>query len=245
MESVMERVGLHFLRETVLTDKQILPEDEQKTKICGVCEPNQTIIPLPVPLDIAWDPPNVRDVLDSRQSLRSYSGDELFRWEISLLLHYTQGVREQESSSHFRTVPSAGNLHPFETYLVINRVSGIEPGLYRYLPLDHALVQETCHSGNQQEIAKACKNQALVSSSALTFIWTAVPERMVWKFGSRGWRYLFIEAGHICQNLYVIGAGLNLGVCAIGSYQDDKMNCILGIDGETEFCIYMASIGRK
>jgi SagB-type dehydrogenase family enzyme len=142
-------------------------------------------------------------------------------------------------------VPSAGALHPFETRIVVNRVSGLEPGIYRYLPLDHALVQEECHSGDRQSIAQACKNPHLIESSALAFIWTAVPERMIWKFGSRGWRYLFIEAGHICQNLYVAAVGLCLGVCAIGSYRDDDINCILGIDGASEFCIYIASVGRE
>ena len=38
-----------------------------------------------------------------------------------------------------RTVPSAGGRHPFETYLLANRITGLDPGLYRYLPVDHKL----------------------------------------------------------------------------------------------------------
>jgi len=245
MQSDSAFAGHRFLQETLFLDSQKKPEDEPKTRVCGVCEPNQTIISLPAPSDIAIDPVILWDCLDNRQTTRSYSDEEMHKWELSLLLHYTQGVREKENGSHFRTVPSAGALHPFETRIVVNQVSGLESGIYRYLPLDHALVREECHSGNHTSVAHICRNPKLVASSAVSFIWTAVPERMIWKFGSRGWRYLFIEAGHICQNLYIACAGLSLGICAIGSYNDKDLNCILGIDGESEFCIYMASVGKK
>ena len=236
--------GHRFLRETLYQDSKQKVE-EPKTHVCGICEPNQTIISLPAPKEIALDPIILWDALENRQTIRSYSIEEINKWELSIILHYTQGVREKENSSHFRTVPSAGALHPFETRIIVNRVNGLKPGIYRYLPLDHALVREECHSGDHESVAKVCKNPNLFTTSAVSFIWTAVPERMIWRFGQRGWRYLFIEAGHICQNLYVTCAGLGLGVCAIGSYNDNDINCILGIDGESEFCIYMASVGKK
>jgi len=245
MQSDSLRTGHHFLEETQLHDEQKKPEPEPKAKICGVCEPNQSIITLPAPSEIAVDPVILWDALDDRKTTRAYSQEELHKWELSLLLHYTQGAGEKKNETNFWTVPSAGGLHPFETRIVINRVNDIEPGIYRYLPLDHALVREECHSGDHQSVAKCCKNSSLISTSAVSCIWTAVPERMIWKFGPRGWRYLFIEAGHICQNLYVACAGLSLGVCAIGSYNDNDLNCILGIDGASEFCIYLASVGKK
>ncbi|PWR75318.1 SagB/ThcOx family dehydrogenase [Methanospirillum stamsii] len=245
MQSDSARTGYRFLKETILQETSSLQSQEPTTKVCGVCEPFQKIITLPSPADIPKDPVLLWDTLDERQSIRDYSDEELQKWELSLLVHYTQGVREKKNASHLRTVPSAGALHPFETRIVINRVSGFDPGIYRYLPLDHALVKEVCHSGDHESVAKTCKRPGLVSESAVTFIWTAVPERMIWKFGSRGWRYLFIEAGHICQNLYIVAAGLNLGTCAIGSYNENDLNCILGIDGESEFCIYLASVGKK
>jgi len=244
MQSDSSWTGHRFLQETLYRDSHQI-EEEPKTRVCGVCEPNQKIILLPDPSEIPLDPVILWDALHDRNTIRVYSSEEIHKWELSILLHYTQGVREKENGSNFRTVPSAGALHPFETRIVVNRVNGLEPGIYRYLPLDHALVKEECHSGDHESVAKICRNPNLVASSAVSFIWTAVPERMIWKFGQRGWRYLFIEAGHICQNLYVVCAGLSLGVCAIGSYNDNDMNCILGIDGESEFCIYMASVGRK
>ena len=245
MHADSERIGIEFLKQTTFSLEQKKGEEEPKSKICGICEPNQKMIYLPVPSEISTDPFLLRDSLDNRQTTRDFAEEELFRWELSLMLYYTQGIRDKNNISQFRTVPSAGGLHPFETMLVINKISGIEPGLYRYLPLDHALVREVCHVGDQDAIASACRRSSLISTSAVTFLWTAVPGRMIWKFGARGWRYLFIEAGHICQNLYIISAGLNIGVCAIGSYNDKEINCILGIDGNSEFCIYMAAAGRR
>jgi SagB-type dehydrogenase family enzyme len=183
--------------------------------------------------------------MDARRTVREYSSDRLKKWELSLMLHYTQGVSEDGNENYFRNVPSAGALHPFETYIVVNRVEGLDSGIYRYLPLDHALVEEKCHAGDTSSIAAVCRRPELVTGSAVTFLWIAVPDRILWKFGSRGWRYLLIESGHICQNLYLVATALGCGACAIGSFRDDDMNCALAIDGESQFCIYMASVGKK
>lgn len=157
MQSDSLWTGHHFLKETLFHDDQKKPETEPKTKICGVCEPNQSIITLPAPSEIAVDPVILWDALDGRKTIRVYSHEDIQRWELSLLLHYTQGSREEKNGTYSRTVPSAGALHPFETRMVINRVDGIEPGIYRYLPLDHALVREECHSGDHQSVAKSCQ----------------------------------------------------------------------------------------
>ncbi len=245
MESDVQRTGDLFLSQTKLADSSIQPGKEPDVKVCGVCEPSRKMIPLPPPSGISVDPVFFYDVLDARRTIREFSEASLMRWELSILLHYTQGIRPDEPTENFRTVPSAGNIHPFETYLVINRVEGIAPGIYRYLPLDHALVGEQCHAGDYEAVSATCRRPELIRSSAVTFLWTAVPERMCWKFGARGWRYLFIESGHICQNLYLTAGAIGCGVCAIGSYRDDEMNCALGLAGTREFCIYVAAVGKK
>jgi SagB-type dehydrogenase family enzyme len=176
--------------------------------------------------------------------VRTYSDESIMRWELSLMLHYTQGISD-ERVQHLRNVPSAGALHPFETYVAVNRVDGLQKGLYRYLVLDNALVHEKCQIGDIDSIANACRRPELIKNAAVTFLWIAVPDRLVWKFGPRGWRYLFIEAGHLCQNLYLVATALGYGACAIGSYRDDEMNCALGLDGEDQFCIYLATVGKK
>jgi SagB-type dehydrogenase family enzyme len=246
MEPSTEQIGRFFLDHTLLLDTSVLtPSKEVDPKICGICEPSESIIPLPELKEIQTKPYLLFDIIKNRRTIRQYASDCLKKWELSLMLFYSQGISDEEGAPHLRAVPSAGALHPFETYIVINRVDGLSKGLYRYLPLDHALVEEKCPAGGIDTIASACRRPELISDSAVTFIWIAVPGRVLWKFGSRGWRYLFIEAGHICQNLYLVATALECGTCAIGSYKDDEMNCALGVDGEEQFCLYLASVGKK
>jgi SagB-type dehydrogenase family enzyme len=68
---------------------------------------------------------------------------------------------------------------------------------------------------------------------------------MCWRYGERGYRYLHLDVGHVCQNLYLSAASIDCGVCAIAAFDDDRMNQLLGFDGENEFTIYVAAMGKK
>lgn len=94
-------------------------------------------------------------------------------------------------------------------------------------------------------MAAGCLNQPHILASAVTFLWTAVPDRMTWRYGERGYRYLHLDAGHVCQNLYLAASGVGCGVCAIAAFDDAAMNRLLGIDGERRFLIYAATVGKK
>lgn len=240
-----EETGHFFLEQTRLQDNPVPSSGDEKPKVCGICEPSASLIHLPRPEEISTDPCLLFETIENRRTVREYSDENMKKWELSLMLHYTQGVSESGGAPHFRNVPSAAALHPFETYILVNRVDNLEPGIYRYLPLDHAIVRETCHVGDSGTIARACRRPDLILGSAVTFIWIAIPDRILWKFGPRGWRYLFMEAGHISQNLYLVGTALGCGVCAIGSYRDEEMNCALALDGHEQFCIYLASVGKQ
>jgi SagB-type dehydrogenase family enzyme len=67
---------------------------------------------------------------------------------------------------------------------------------------------------------------------------------MTYRYSERGYRYMFLDAGHVAQNLYLVAKDFNAGVCAIAAYDDEKMNALLGLDGEHQFVIYMASLGK-
>jgi SagB-type dehydrogenase family enzyme len=84
----------------------------------------------------------------------------------------------------------------------------------------------------------------LCLEAAAVFIWTAVFERSKWKYEQRGYRYVYMDAGHICENLYLAATGLGLGACAIGALYDDELNAILGVDGVVESAIYMCAAGK-
>lgn len=97
----------------------------------------------------------------------------------------------------------------------------------------------------QVRVAAGCLNQQHILKSAVTFLWTAVPDRMTWRYGERGYRYLHLDAGHVCQNLYLAALSVGCGVCAIAAFDDAAMNRLLGIGGEEQFLIYVAMVGKK
>ena len=85
----------------------------------------------------------------------------------------------------------------------------------------------------------------MVKNSAVTFIWVAIPYRMCWRYVERGYRYLHIDVGHVCQNLYLAAENINVGVCAIGAFHDNQFNELMRLDGEDAFVIYLASVGKR
>ncbi len=183
----------------------------------------------------------VLQAIRARRSRRSFSGKPLTKAELSLLLYATQGVRDRREKFSFRTVPSGGARHPFETYLSIARVEGFEPGLYRYLPLSHRLV--LLRRGDQtRECVKAILDQG--ETAAVTFFWTAVPYRTEWRYSVVSHKIIALDAGHICQNLYLACESIGCGTCGIGAYDQEKADAFLGVDGEDEFLVYAAIVGK-
>lgn len=207
------------------------------------------VIKLPNPQTVVPANNDFRAILEGRRSVRDYSKASLSKDELSYLLWLTQGVREvketQAGDVSLRTTPSAGATHPLETYLLINRVEGIEAGLYFYNAKKHDLILLNSDSDLREKIWIACNRQKMIKTGAVTFLWSATPYRTSWKYIERSWRYIHLDAGHVCQNLYLAAESINCGVCAIGSYVDEFINEYLGLDGEKEFVIYIASLGKK
>ena len=203
-------------------------------------------ISLPQPGKISTPPLELRSAIESRRSIREYARDPLTLQELAYLLWCTQGiVQRHEPYATFRNVPSAGGRHAFETYLQVNRVSDLEPGLYRYLAFSHRLMAIEISSDMADRLTQACLRQDMVRDSAVTFIWSCVIYRMAWRYSERAYRYVHIDAGHVCQNLYLAAEKINCGACAIGAFDDELMAGLLGIDGREEFVVYCATVGRK
>lgn len=209
-------------------------------------DPGKPIIDLPSPASFNIPRTDLQTAMENRQSIRHYSHEPITLDELSFLLWCTQGVKKTyESQVTFRMVPSAGARHAFETYVLLNNVEGLEPGLYRFLALSHRLQQLDTDPELPHHITEACLNQQFVLRSGAVFLWTAVPYRMTWRYGERGYRDLHLDAGHVCQNLYLAAEAVGCGVCAIAAFDDDVMDSLLGIDGEEQFLIYLATVGKK
>lgn len=181
----------------------------------------------------------------NRQSWRTYTKEPLTLEEISFLLWATQGVWGEVISGHaYRTVPSAGCRHAFETYLVVLNVKGLKPGIYRYIPLSHQLLFEFSEDNLPGKIVDAVFRQPYPGNASVTFIWTVLPYRMEWRYHLAAHKVIAIDIGHVCQNLYLACEAIGAGTCAIAAYDQEALDRLLRIDGKDEFSIYLSSVGK-
>jgi len=185
----------------------------------------------------------VGEAVKRRRSIRSFSHRPLSLDDLSFLLWASTGVQRKEQGYEFRTVPSAGALYPIETYLVVNNVEDLEKALYHYNIEAHAL-EELKVGDFAEKIAHAALEQKMCIKAPVALIWTAVFERSKWKYAQRAYRYVYLDAGHIAQNLALSAIGIGLGSCQVGAFFDDEVNQILGVDGVDESVIYFSVVGH-
>jgi SagB-type dehydrogenase family enzyme len=179
------------------------------------------------------------DAINARKSHRKFTAEPLSLAELSWLLWATQGVKgyRKDGAATLRTVPSAGGRQPFELYLLVHNVDDLEPGLYRYLALDHKL----CLLRTPVE---PVPNRWFLRNCALTLIWCALPYRTEWRHDRFAHKMIALDAGHACENLYLAVEAIGAGTCAVAVYWQDEMDALLGVDGVDEFTMYVAPVGK-
>jgi len=188
------------------------------------------------------DGTGIWDAMRTRRSLREYASSPLPLSTLSQLLWAAQGVTARHGPYALRTAPSAGALYPVETYLAVNSVEEVPPGIYRYLVGEHALLLE--REGNPgAALSAAALDQTMCDTAAACFIWSAVIARSARKYAQRAYRYIYLDAGHIAQNVALAASALGLGACAVGAFYDDAVNSLIGADGDSEFALYMMCVG--
>ena len=184
--------------------------------------------------------------IQRRRSRRNFGEDPLSLVDISFLLWATQGIRSRMYSGHaLRTVPSAGARHALETYLCVLNIEGLDTGFYRYLPLEHQLLLKQKDFRAGKRIAEAAFHQNWMATGAAVFIWTAISYRMEWRYGLSAHRVILLDAGHVCQNLYLGCEAIDAGMCAVAAYDQELTDELLMLDGIDEFAIYMAAVGKR
>jgi SagB-type dehydrogenase family enzyme len=187
-------------------------------------------------------PADLWKTLAQRRSLRQYQDRYLTRKELAALVWATQGVTLVSQNYLFRTAPSAGALYPVETYLAVHKVEDMEPGIWHlYLP-DFSL-ELLKGTDTRQTLVQACLGQRFMGEASVNFIWTGILNRAMWKYRERAIRYIFLDAGHICQNLMLAATAMNLGCCPVGAFFDDEVENLVGADGVEEVALYLASVG--
>lgn len=234
------------LRQTInfrFTDQHqgVEPPPVQKPIKAG-----QKLIPLPG--QDSWESFRGTDLLDAitnRKSHRRFTSEPLSLVELAFLLWSTQGIKKQLApGTALRTVPSAGCRHAFETYLLVNRVNDLEMGIYRYLPLEHALVLEQQDEDLLEKLTPATLGQAFTAAAPVTFVWTAIPYRTEWRYYTAAHRVILMDIGHVCQNLYLACEAVGCGTCAVAAYHQELMDELINVDGDDEFTVYLAPVGK-
>lgn len=173
-----------------------------------------------------------------RKSIRKYSETPITLEQLSTLLWATYGV----VNSKRRSVPSAGATYPLEVYVFVKRVEGIEPGVYKYEEEENKLVQVK-RGDYSKELAKACLNQRWVREAPVNLVLVALYERTTGWYGERGFRYIFMEAGHAGQNVYLVATEMGLGTVAVGAFNDNEIRELIGL-GNEYMVLYVFPVGK-
>lgn len=239
-----EWMKAHFDKmENVQSDQQL---QKPQPPLQKPYNENDEVIDLPEVNESILTKTNIFDIFKDRVSHRKFTNESISLEELSFLLWASQGVKETKGDNYatLRTVPSAGARHPFETYIVVNRVEGLKSGVYRYLALTHKLVCVFEEEDLEEKISKVTLGQKFAGKSAVTFVWSVVPYRGEWRYSLVAHKPMVLDAGHVCQNLYLACEAIGCGTCAIAAYNQKEIDEFLNLDGDDEFVIYVSPVGK-
>lgn len=180
--------------------------------------------------------------IKERKSIRDFVRRPLETDKLAALLLAADGITGAGNGFARRSAPSGGALYPIEIYIIADSVRSLAKGIYHFQVSDSSL--EMISEGDFNDVIhRAANNQEAVGKSPLTLILTARFERSTEKYADRGYRYTYMESGAICQNIYLAATALSLGTVAVGAFNDDAVNEMLGIDGREEAALLIMPVG--
>lgn len=183
---------------------------------------------------------SVEEALSKRRSARSYRDEPLTLKELSQLLWAAQGITDERRG--YRTAPSAGALYPLEIFVVVGKVEELQAGLYHYDAKEHSITMKAAKQ-LRAKLSNAALGQNPVREAPVNLVFTAIYQRTTQKYGQRGKRYVHIEVGHACQNVYLQAETINLGTVIIGAFRDEEVKSLLNLKSEEPLAIM--PVGKK
>ncbi len=235
-------IGRRYLKETRYTRTSLGDSRLSYPRADTFKEYPQAARRVPVRLPQELPTADLWEILTRRRSIRRYQDRYLTQEELAALVWATQGVTLASRSYLLRTAPSAGALYPVETYLAVHRVEEMEPGIW-HLNLPDFSLELLDSRDTRQPLVQACLGQRFMGEAAVDFIWTGILNRAMWKYRERAIRYIFLDAGHICQNLMLAATALGMGCCPVGAFFDEEVESLVDVDGVEEVALYLASVG--
>lgn len=239
-------MGRKFMKSPVWSESLLSDQDKKlpQPDLYHEADPEGQVIPLPRNFEDLELKDNLFDLLRSRKTRRLYTQEPLSLLELSFLLWSAQGVKGRRGKSYatLRTAPSGGARHGFECYVDVDRVTGLEVGIYHYLAGSHALQLRSRQT--DEDRLQALAGQKWAVRAAATFYFTAVPYRFEWRYTIHAHRIALVDLGHVGENLYLAAEALKLGTCGVGAFSQDHCDRILKLDGDREFTVYLQPVGR-
>ena len=175
---------------------------------------------------------SLEQAIAERRSRRHFLPKPLTPEQTGQLIWAAQG---KDAKSGYRTTPSAGATYPLELFVVNS------DGLFRYLPDEHCLEKLTGQD-LRAELASAAWGQGFIEDAPLTLVFAAQFSRTTGRYGQRGIRYVYMEAGHAAQNVHLEAQVLGLGSVPVGAFDDASVSKVLSLPDELE-PVYMVTAG--
>lgn len=202
------------------------------------------IVELPTPRPASG---SLADALAGRLSCRQFGGTTLDADDLSTLLHGSYGVlgtaRTPSGKMLERPIPSGGGRYPLEVYTLVRRADGVPPGVFHYAPRRHVL-EQIRGPRPWTSIVRLFLDQPYLAEADTLVVITGVAGRTLSKYGERGFRFLWLEAGHLGQNLSLIAADSDIGCLPLAGFYDQPLADLLGVDPNVEAPLYAFALGR-
>lgn len=192
---------------------------------------------------------SLEEAIRQRRSVRDFAAEPLDLQALNQLLALSYGITGAfefggGNIQQVRAAPSAGGLYPIELYILVERVTDLEPGVYHYNVPDHALERMPDPPDLAGRVETVSHYKSILTGAAALFVLTAVFDRNTFKYGDRGYRFILLDAGHLAQNLLLVSAALGLGAVPIGGFRDDQLSRLVGADGVNEAALYLIPVGH-
>ena len=183
---------------------------------------------------------SLEETLARRRSLRAFAPDPIPLQSIGQLAWSAQGVTE--AATGYRTAPSAGGTLPVEVDLLLHGVPGLEDGVYRYHPAEHALRRRLV-GDRRAAVTETTLNQGFVRDAPVVVALSAVAARITPRFGALSDRLIDMEVGHVAQNVSLQAVALGLGTVVVVAFREADLTAVLEL-AEGERPIYLMPVGR-
>jgi SagB-type dehydrogenase family enzyme len=187
---------------------------------------------------------SVEDAIRTRRSHRTFARGPVSLAALGTILQRSYGTYGCRDGTTVRAVPSGGGLYPLDVYVLQFSGSMLSEGVYHYHAGEHAL-QRVSARCDRRELEAASIYPDIVAGAPMLLAVVADMPRTRAKYGERAYRLALLEAGHVSQNLYLVGGALALGVVALDGFYDDRLHAILDVDGVAQIALLLFAMGRR